>query len=184
MNKVKKAIGYMIYFFVGSPLPHYGLGRKWKVAKAIRGISAKLLFDKCGKNIDIGRHCKLSSTITIGNNSGIGDYSYIQGKVTIGNNVMMAPSVAIIANNHNIEGLDIPMNKQGENEAPICIKDDVCIGYGAIILGGVTVNTGAVIAAGSIVTKDVPEYSVVGGTPAKVIKWRKENNKYEKCTVG
>ena len=175
MNKVKKAIGYMIYFFVGSPLPHYGLGRKWKVAKAIRGISAKLLFDKCGKNIDIGRHCKLSSTITIGNNSGIGDFCYIQGPVQIGENVMMAPYVALIAANHNVSRTDVPMNQQGAYEKQITIEDDVWIGYGAKILAGVTVGKGAVIGAGAVVTRDVPPYSIAVGAPAKVIKSRIDN---------
>lgn len=172
MNKIKKAIGYIMYCFVGSILPHYGLGIKWKLSKCIRGISGKLLFDKCGKNVDIGRHCKLSSGLSIGDNSGIGDNSYIQGEVYIGKNVMMAPSVAIIAANHNIANCNIPMNEQGEYGNPIHICDDVWIGYGAIILAGVTINEGAVIAAGAVVTEDVPPYSVVGGVPAKIIKKR------------
>ena len=73
---------------------------------------------------------------------------------------------------------------QGNLEKDIIIDNDVLIGFGVQIIPGVIIGDGAVLAAGTVVTKDVPEYSVVGGTPAKVIKWRKENNKYEKCTVG
>mgnify|MGYP004463476607 CR=1 FL=1 len=172
MNKVKKLIGYILYGLLGSWLPHYACGITWKFSKLIRQISGKLLFDNCGKNVDIGRHCKLSSQISLGDNSGIGDNSYIQGKVIIGNNVMMAPNVAIIAANHNFGRKDIPMNQQGSVDMAINIEDDVWIGYGATILAGVTINKGVIIAAGAVVTADVPEYTIVGGVPARMIKKR------------
>lgn len=172
MSKVKKLIGYILYGLLGSWLPHYACGITWKFSKLIRQISGKLLFDNCGKNVDIGRHCKLSSQISLGDNSGIGDNSYIQGKVIIGNNVMMAPNVAIIATNHNFGRKDIPMNQQGSVDMAINIEDDVWIGYGAKILAGVTINKGVIIAAGAVVTADVPEYTIVGGVPARMIKKR------------
>lgn len=86
---------------------------------------------------------------------------------------MMAPNVALIAANHNYTRTDISMNLQGEIEKEIVIENDVWIGYGAIILPGVNIGQGSVIAAGSVVTKDVPSYSVVAGVPAVVIKNRK-----------
>lgn len=172
MSKVKKLIGYILYGLLGSWLPHYACGITWKFSKLLRQISGKLLFDNCGKNVDIGRHCKLSSQISLGDNSGIGDNSYIQGKVIIGNNVMMAPNVAIIATNHNFDRKDIPMNQQGSVDVAINIEDDVWIGYGAKILAGVTINKGVIIAAGAVVTVDVPEYTIVGGVPARMIKKR------------
>lgn len=173
MRRLRKAIGYILYVILGSNLPHYALGRTWKISKYIRIICCKMLFDKCGKNVDVGRKIKFSSKIKLGNNSGIGDNCYIQGKVTIGCDVMMAPNVALIAANHNYTRTDIPMNLQGEIEKEIVIENDVWIGYGAIILPGVNIGQGAVIAAGSVVTKDVPSYSVVAGVPAVVIKNRK-----------
>lgn len=136
-------------------------------------MAAKLYFDKCGKNVDIGRKVKLSSHISLGDNSGIGDEVYIQGKVTIGNNVMMAPRVAIIATNHEFGRTDLPMNKQGSNENPIFIGNDVWIGFSAIILAGVHIGDGAIVAAGAVVTKDVEPYGIVGGIPAKHIKDRR-----------
>lgn len=131
-----------------------------------------MLFDECGKNIDIGRRAKLSSRISIGDNSGVGDNCYLQGKIIIGNNVMMAPNVAIIATNHKFDRTDIPMNQQGDEEKCVIIRDDVWIGYGACILPGVEVGKGSIIAARAVVTKNVPDFSIVGGIPGKIIKRR------------
>ncbi len=86
---------------------------------------------------------------------------------------MMAPEVAIIATNHNYDRIDIPMNQQGEINKTIEIGDDCWLGYRSIICAGVKIGKGSIVAAGAVVTKDVPPYSIVGGIPAKVIKTRK-----------
>lgn len=132
-----------------------------------------MLFASCGYNVDIGRKSRLSSETHIGNNSGIGDYCYLQGEIWIGDNVMMAPRVSIIAANHNHSKIDIPMNAQGSQSLPIYIGSDVWIGYGAIILGGVRIGDGSIVAAGAVVTKSFPDYSIIGGIPAKLISTRK-----------
>jgi maltose O-acetyltransferase len=95
-----------------------------------------------------------------------------KGKIIIGNNVMMAPNVGIIAANHRFDRTDIPMKLQGIEENCVIIEDDVWIGYGAYILSGVKVGKGSIIAAEVVVTRNVPDYSIVGGIPAKVIKVR------------
>lgn len=172
MNRVKKMFGFLLYVSLGTHLPHYELGVRWKVSNKIRLLTGKLYFDYCGDNVDIGRHAKLSPHISIGNNSGIGDNCYLQGRVTLGENVMMAPHVAIIAVNHKHDRTDIPMNEQGTIEKEVIINNDVWIGYGAKILAGVNIGTGVIIGAGAVVTKDVPDYAVVGGVPAKIIKMR------------
>jgi len=169
---MKKLIGYFIYVFIGSWLPHYELGREWKIAKFIRKIAGKLLFNKCGKNVDIGKHVKMSPSIELGNNSGIGDGSYFQGEVIIGNNVMMGPEVMFIAVNHNYDKMNIQMNMQGETREKIVIEDDVWIGARAIILSGVKIESGSIIGAGAVVTKNVEKNTIVGGVPAKKIKNR------------
>ena len=78
------------------------------------------------------------------------------------------------ARNHAFDRTDIPMNQQGFTpEKPIVIEDDVWIGARVIILPGVHIGTGAVVGAGAVVTKDVPDYAVVGGNPARILKMRK-----------
>lgn len=73
---------------------------------------------------------------------------------------------------------------EGVSKGDIIIKDDVWIGYRSIILSGITIGQGAVIAAGSVVTKDVPPYAIVGGNPARVIKYRFDENIREKlCEI-
>lgn len=112
--------------------------------------------------------------LKIGNNSSIGPYSYIgcSGLIEIGNNVIMSPRVSIYAENHLYAGLDQPIMKQGVKREFVRIEDDCWIAANTVILSGVTIGKGSVIAAGSVVNKDVPPYSVVAGVPAKVIKSR------------
>lgn len=172
MKKIISVFGFLIYLLLGSWMPHYFMNYTFKISKYIRIISAKLLFEKCGRNVDIGRKIKLNSKISIGNNSSIGDNSFISGQIKIGNDVMIAPQVMLIASNHNHDRKDIPMNKQGSNSKGITIEDDVWIGARAIILDGIHIGKGSIIGAGSIVTKNVDEYSIVGGNPAKLIRRR------------
>lgn len=86
---------------------------------------------------------------------------------------MMGPDVTILSQTHNIERTDIPMGKQGMREAEVIIGNDVWIGMRSIIMPGVKIGDGAVIGAGAVVTKDVPDYAIVGGVPARIIKYRK-----------
>lgn len=85
----------------------------------------------------------------------------------------MGPDVVILTHTHNIDRVDIPMGKQGSRVARVIIGDDVWIGMRSIIMPGVKIGNGAVIGAGAVVTKDVPDFAIVGGVPAKIIKFRK-----------
>ena len=169
---IKKFIGAFL-ISCGGWFPHYTMGYTWKIPKAIREAGAHLYFEKCGKNVDIGRNAKVSSRVSIGDRSGIGDGCYIQGKVILGNDIMMAPNVAIIATDHKHDRVDIPMNQQGHYDGTIEIGDDCWLGYRAIICSGVKIGRGSIVAAGAVVTKSVPEYSIVAGVPATVKKYRK-----------
>lgn len=173
MIKIIRFFGYLLYISVGGNLPHYQLGYSWRCSKRIREFCCKLYLEKCGVCVDIGRKIKLSSKISIGNFSGIGDRCYFQGKINIGENVMIAPECSFIAVNHIIDNVDILIKEQGKIEEEIIIENNVWIGYRAIILKGVHIEEGAVIGAGSVVTKDVPRNAVVGGNPARIIKYRK-----------
>jgi acetyltransferase-like isoleucine patch superfamily enzyme len=112
------------------------------------------------------------SGITIGRNSLIGEYSVIrgQGGVTIGDRVYTSPFTQIIAVNHVFDDPQRPFVDQGITAQGIVIGDDVWLGASAVITDGVRVGNGAVVAAGAVVTKDVPPHTVVAGVPARVIK--------------
>ncbi len=104
--------------------------------------------------------------------------------IKIGSKVMLGPNVTILGGDHNIRVIGKYMfdvkTKLPENDLPVIIKDDVWIGASATILKGVKIGEGSVIAAGALVIKDVPPYSIVGGVPAKVIKYRFEEDKLKK----
>lgn len=112
--------------------------------------------------------------LKVGNNSSIGPFAYIgcSGYVEIGDNVIMGPRVGIYAENHLFDNMDIPIKEQGVLREFVKIEDDCWIASNVNILAGVTIGKGSVIASGSVVTKNVPAYSVVAGVPAKVIKKR------------
>ncbi|AYD49401.1 acyltransferase [Arachidicoccus soli] len=111
----------------------------------------------------------------------MGDFSSIAENCTlngetvgifIGKYVMIAPSCVFVAFDHRFSSLDIPMVNQGIIEAPIYIENDVWIGANCTITKGVKIGEGSIIAANSVVTKDVAQYSIMGGVPAKLIKKR------------
>lgn len=150
----------------------------------------KSMFKECGKNVIIGRNGSfIFKNISIGNDVSIGPNATIIcsiAKVTIGNKVMFGPGVSIIAGGHRTDLVgrymyDIKENeKLPENDKDIIIQDDVWIGANSIILKGVTIGKGSVIAAGSVVTHNVPNYSIVGGIPAKIIKMRFSDEEIKK----
>lgn len=117
---------------------------------------------------------ELGEGLTVGNNSNIGPYAYIgcSGYVRIGDNVMMSPRVSLYAENHNFTRADVPMKEQGVTRQFIVIEDDCWIASHSVILAGVTVGRGSIVAAGSVVTSDVPPYSIVAGVPARVVRSR------------
>ncbi|MAT44700.1 MAG: transferase [Anaerolineaceae bacterium] len=122
------------------------------------------------------------SGIKIGKDCLIGEYSIIrgQGGVTLGDRVYTSPFSQIIAVNHVIADPEQPIIHQGITADGITIDDDVWIGSGAIITDGVHIGKGSVIAAGAVVTKDVPEHTVVAGVPAKVIRKIEKSDLLEK----
>lgn len=127
----------------------------------------------CGDHVNIEQGAIFSSKVSLGDWSGIGINAKLYGEVHIGKYVMMGTDVTIITRNHRFDRTDIPMMEQGfEEERPVTIGDDVWIGDRVMILPGVTVGNGSIIAAGAVVTKDVVPYTIVGGVPAKLIAAR------------
>ncbi len=116
------------------------------------------------------------SGITIGKNCFIGEFNVMrgQGGVHIGNDVYTGPMVQIVAVNHVFSDPNRPIREQGITAQGIVIEDDVWLGSGAKVVDGVTVGRGSIIGAGSVVTKDIPPYSIAIGTPAKRIRDRRD----------
>lgn len=108
--------------------------------------------------------------VIIGNKTRIGLSNTIIGPVTIGNNVNIAQHVVISGLNHGYEDIHMPPREQKCSVSKIEIEDDCWIGANVVITSGVKIGKHCVIAAGSIVTKDVPSYSIIAGNPAKIIK--------------
>jgi acetyltransferase-like isoleucine patch superfamily enzyme len=111
-------------------------------------------------------------TIKIGRDCTVNPFCVLSGDITIGNSVLIAAHVQMFASNHIFERKDLPIRTQGVESKGISIGDDVWIGAGAIILDGVSIREGAVIAAGSVVNKDVDPFSVIAGAPGRCVKMR------------
>lgn len=108
--------------------------------------------------------------VVIGDHTRIGIHNTIIGPVTIGNHVNLAQGITVTALNHNFDDTTKRIDEQSIATKPVVISDDVWIGANAVILPGVTIGRHAVVAAGAVVTKDVPDNTIVGGVPATIIK--------------
>ena len=108
--------------------------------------------------------------VVIGDHTRIGLHNTVIGPVKIGSHVNLAQGITVTALNHNFDDTNKRIDAQGVSTNPVTIEDDVWIGANAVILPGVTIGNHCVVAAGAVVTKDVPPHSLVAGVPAKVIK--------------
>ncbi|MGF1679618.1 MAG: acyltransferase [Candidatus Methylacidiphilales bacterium] len=169
-------------------------GKQWREAhwrKRLMHLGSGVIIGErfkvsCPDSVQIGdeftcwRDCVLcadkQSTIVIGEKVGLNVGVYINSGfghgIRIGNQVMIGPLVMMRASKHKTDDVGRPMQDQGHEPGEIIIEDDVWIGAGVVISGTVRVGTGAVIGANSVVTRDVPPYSFVGGVPAKIIRDR------------
>ena len=171
--KIKKLLCLVVYYGFAkylpastSPMTHW--------ARKIRRIICRPIFDKCGDNVNIesGARFATGGGISIGSGSGLGVNCSVHGPLRIGDNVMMGPEVTILTHTHNIERTDIPMGQQGMRVAEVVVGNDVWIGMRVVIMPGVKVGNGAVIGSCAVVTKDVPDFAVVGGVLGTIIKYR------------
>lgn len=163
-----KLIGYLFIFIK-------------KIIRRFYILISSYLFKSIGKNVIFDPFGDYSySTITIENDVFIGNGAVFSASkesgITIGNKIMFGPNVTIMGGDHNTTTVGRYMfdvhEKIPDNEKKVKIEDDVWIGTGSVILKGVTIKKGAIVAAGSVVINDVDEYSIVGGVPAKYLKMR------------
>lgn len=162
---------------------YYGIAIKLKSsvqsqrAQKFRYWCGSRFIEHCGKNVNFEQGARFNPELSIGDYSGIGVNCFVSGRTYIGSHVMMGPDCIMYSYSHAHDRLDIPMDEQGfEKPTPIHIGDDVWIGARVIILPGVNIGSHCIIGAGSVVTKDVPDYAIVGGVPAKIIRMRTEGH--------
>ncbi len=155
---------------------YYCLAKNMPFGTFLRSFLAKNIFKKFGRDVTIHRGCVFGSgvNVEIGDFSSLNVNCCISNDTIIGDDVMMGESVLIISGSHNFERIDISMREQdAPKRRPVVIKNDVWVGARSIILPGVNVGSHVIIGAGSIVTKNIPDYAIVAGNPAKLIRYRK-----------
>ncbi|WP_289005653.1 acyltransferase [uncultured Parabacteroides sp.] len=193
-KKLKKLVHYLmmnttgacprkwVKWFINPFVFHYGKGSKIR-SSVILNISPINMFSLGEKSvieyftiIDNG-----VGYVNIGNSSRIGLRNTLIGPIQIGNQVILAQNVVLSGLNHNYEDIELPIRAQGVKTLPIIVEDECWIGANSIITAGVHIGKHSIVAGGSVVTKSVPPYSIVGGNPARLIKqydfekkeWRK-----------
>ncbi|MBQ2208843.1 MAG: acyltransferase [Prevotella sp.] len=148
-------------------------GRGSKIYRSVRLDTPPYRRFWLGRRSVIESYCCVNNAVgdvTIGDYTRIGIHCTVIGPVCIGSHVNLAQGITVTALNHNFTDCSRRIDEQGISTQPVVIGDDVWIGANAVVLPGVTIGKHAVVAAGAVVTRDVPDYTLVGGVPAKVIK--------------
>jgi galactoside O-acetyltransferase len=157
------------------------LGSEATISSGFHVLGAEAVY--VGRSFTCGRGCSLyaddGGQITICDgvsiNSNVSINAAIGGEIFIGNDVLIGPGVLMRAADHAFSRTDMPIRLQGHVAGKIHIEDDVWIGGNVTVLAGAVIRRGAVIAAGAVVRCEVPAFSVVGGVPARLLKWRDDS---------
>lgn len=177
MKKVKIIVGRILYTIIGKHLPvaHCFIKPIGLFSKKFRELCGKMILRECGKNVNIYPKAEFSSSVTLGDNSDIGYAARINGTCIIEKDVIMGPEVLIYTVNHASSRTDVAIKYQGlTEEKPVIIGEGSWICARAIILPGVCIGKNVIVAAGAVVSKSVPDYAIVAGNPAVVVKQRNE----------
>jgi maltose O-acetyltransferase len=171
MKQIKNYFFLFLYYAILKNLPSQSIT---KIGVIARFFIVKQIFTKCGKNVNIAKNVYFGKgkNISIGNNSGIGENSYLvtMDRISIGNNVMIGPELMILTGNHGYDDKNKLLYQQKIITKPVSIGNDVWLGARVTILPGVNIGNRVIVAAGSVVVKDIPSNCIVGGNPAKFIK--------------
>ena len=173
-----KKLFWRLLFQCGNCLPVSYSRLGGMIGKKVRSLACSHIFEYCGNNVNVekGAFFGHGFHIRIGDNSGLGRNCVIPDGSVIGKDVMMGPNCYIHERNHKFSRIDVPMRLQGATEPKPCIiEDDVWIGRNVTIMVGRHISKGTIVASNSVVTKDFPPYSIIGGNPARLIKSRLNN---------
>ena len=167
----------LLYYSVAFYMPKSTSPVIGKFSKIVRRVLCKRLFQNAGfkLNVENGVYFGSGKNISVGFEVGFGKHFQCRNvELTVGDHLMMGEDVLIQGGGHNFKRIDIPMGHQGSKEkSNLKIENDVWIGARVIILGGCKhIGKGAIIGAGAVVTKDIPDFAIVGGNPAQIIRYR------------
>ncbi|WP_276538599.1 acyltransferase [Dehalobacterium formicoaceticum] len=175
INCLVKICDIMPYVIRTKLFGHYCMSNGYK-GIVIRYVLLKTLAKRCGDNVAIYQNTYLLAPrgLVVGNNVSIHPMCYIDatGGIDIGNDVSIAHGTTILSSTHLFDSIEIPIKDQPVDLLSTVIENNVWVGAKATILAGIKIGTGSIVAAGAVVTKDVPAKAVVGGIPAKIIKER------------
>lgn len=155
--------------------------RSWekKCRRSYYTFIAKRQLKSYGSHLRVNNRCVFTRNVEVGNNCNFnGIWVSGDGKVMIGNYFHSGQECLIVSQNHNYEGELIPYDYKYVNKT-VTIGDCVWFGHRVMVVGNVNIGEGAIIAAGAVVVKDVPPLAIVGGNPAKVIKYRDSEHYYK-----
>ena len=173
---MKTILCLILYYGIARFLPKSTFKFGGKTSKYIRHMLCKNIFEFCGNNVNVERMAWFGrgTKIKIGDNSGIGVNCKIHNNTIIGENVMMGPKCYFLKSGHKFERTDITLRAQGKvsESVNVVIEDDVWIGREVMIMGSKTIKKGSIIAARCVLTKNFPDYSIIGGNPSKLIRSR------------
>jgi maltose O-acetyltransferase len=177
--KLTQLICLGLYYLIATHLPDSYSLFGGKTSNAFRVFLCKHIFKHCGKIRTINRKVNFGSgkDIEMGDDSGIGANTEIPSDTIIGKSVMLSRRCFVLHRNHEFSRTDIPIIEQGFKEKKrLIIEDDCWIGLNCILTPGRHIKKGSIVAMGSVLTKDFPAYSIIGGNPAKFIKSRIQAN--------
>jgi acetyltransferase-like isoleucine patch superfamily enzyme len=167
-----KKIALFIYYLIVRKLPssYFPMG---EIFNSIRVFNLKQLIDIGeGNCVQTGFRFGMREQLVIGNNCQINEDVYIQS-AKIGNDVLIAQNVSLLAVTHKFRSMSIPIIKQGSTDVdPVIVGNGVWIGRNVTVMPGITLGEGCIVGTGAVVTKDVPPYAIVGGVPARLIRYR------------
>ena len=175
IKSMKRFFSLVLYYGFAQYLPDSYSPVLGKISNWLRVVCVKNIFKKCGRIRTINRLVSFDSgrNVEMGDESGIGARTHIPSNTIIGNHVIISRDCYLWHANHKFDRTDIPLNDQGVGPTlTTVIEDDCWIGMRSLLTPGRHVYTGTVVGMGSVLTKDFPPYSIVGGAPAKLIRSR------------
>lgn len=167
----------VLYYGIASHLPKSTFPVFGRMFMLVRRFLCTQIFSTCGDSLVVenGAYFGNGKDFSVGFEVGFGtNFKCLNRVVIVGDHLMMSEDVLFLGGGHNFDNMDVPMGHQGIIEkASLEIGNDVWIGARAMVLPGCKkIGNGAVIGAGAVVTKDVPDYAIVGGNPARILKYR------------